>query len=113
MHRPPDLSQAEIPEFIFEKNKQKLNPEYPHDLMCASGHLCPSGTRFFSVSGTVLYPSQAGVYCEFCLEISNRMSQLRKEGKEMTFSPFLELLRLMREKSLDERNRKQAGRRTS
>ncbi len=71
-----ELTQAEILDTLDDGSP---NPEYPEDLRCKSGHLCPDGTRFFRVGGTALSKGRAGVYCEYCLIVANAIVRSRNE----------------------------------
>ena len=92
-----DLTQGEIPRQIKGRTGEvRLNPKFPHDGCCASGHspAPPVETRFFHVfakkggeADKVLKP---GVYCEWCLTVANRLDRLAKEGTEPDFDPVEE-----------------------
>lgn len=73
------LTQKEI---VPYNKTGKLNPHFPHDGQCKSGHRVPPGTRFFYVSGSVLPKKRWGIYCEICLKIANKIAQKRQ--KEQT-----------------------------
>lgn len=55
-----------------------LNPEYPHDRMCKSGHKAKS-KRFFKVTGRVLSKDYWGTYCEDCIIIANELARKMKK----------------------------------
>jgi hypothetical protein len=67
---------------IIPYNKNTLNPHFPHDGQCKSGHRVPPGTRFFYVSGSVLPKKYWGIYCEPCLKVANKLAQKQKNNKE-------------------------------
>ena len=86
----------------------RLNPEFPHDGSCASGHFPapPLSTKFFNVvarPGTtpheVLTP---GVYCEWCLAVANRLKQCKKKGLDPDFDTGEYLEQLLEEAWLRE-----------
>ena len=97
-----DLVQGEIPRRITRGDgESRLNPEFPHDGNCASRHAPapPVETRFFHV---VALPGskpaealQPGIYCEWCLVVSNRLERCKKEGIEPNFDPQEELDKLL------------------
>lgn len=62
-------------------NRGVVNPQYPADGLCKSGHRVP-GARFFMVTGPALPPERWGVYCECCIAAANAL--LEKKRKETT-----------------------------
>jgi len=91
------LTQSEIPVLVedCETGEMIPNPDYPSDLRCKSGHVAPTGTRFFAISGKALPDAFAGVYCEHCLSIANRISNAQKQGLAPEINPEEELDKLM------------------
>lgn len=90
------LTQGEIPILVKNQDGDMVpNPEYPADLGCKSGHIAPPGTRFFAVSGQVVPQAVAGVYCELCLQVANRMARHGAQKEPVPFDPADELQRLM------------------
>ena len=98
----PTLTQGEIPEFLVDRKGVKhLNPQYPLDRICKTGHVAPLGTRFFSVTGPAINLANQGIYCEHCLAIANRMSRLLKHGLPITFDPQKELRKMIEENKME------------
>ena len=85
----------------------RLNPEFPHDGCCASGHFPapPLSTKFFTVSarpGTAPHAIlKPGVYCEWCLCVANRLKRQNK-GLDLDFDPVEYLEQLLEEAWLRE-----------
>lgn len=75
----PTLTQREITAYY---KSGKLNPHFPHDGQCKSGHRAPPNMRFFHVSGSALPKKHWGIYCEACLKVANKIVQRQKIQKE-------------------------------
>lgn len=99
----PTLIQGEIPLLIRNRDGDMVpNPKYPSDCRCKSGHVVPHGTRFFAVAGKVVSAAAEGVYCEFCLQVANKMGALLKKGLPVNFDPQQELEKIVKESTRTE-----------
>ena len=57
----------------------QVNPKYPQDRKCKSGHVAPEGARFFVVSGPTLDHRRWGTYCQTCLRLAFMLKDKQKE----------------------------------
>lgn len=96
-----DLVQSEIPRRIIRNGENRLNPDFPHDGICAGNHFPapPMSTRFFYLAGAkdskVSEFLSPGIYCEWCLSVANKLKAYVKQNKELDFDPREEIEELL------------------
>jgi hypothetical protein len=65
-----------------------INPLYPSDNFCKSGHVAAQGSRFFHVKSPTLDKSRWGVYCETCLRIAHKLANRREQAKKIQLGSY-------------------------
>lgn len=70
-----------ISEVLPTDKKGRINPHYPADLQCKSGHTAEEGSRFFRVSGSI--PGHLkGLYCENCIKAMHILRRIKRDKRQ-------------------------------
>jgi hypothetical protein len=68
----------------------RLNPFYPKDLKCRSGHVVSPGIKFYRISGDGLDKAYWGTYCEYCLKLVHMLVERKKKNNSSSIEALVD-----------------------